>query len=92
MFHLILTTMSKIQISTIEKTANVQVIELDAKFVATIVRLQQRVRNSLCENQIIGSPWETVHEDVDEFFTDMTNALLEENEPSFKTICNERPV
>ena len=81
--------MSKIQISTIEKTANVQVIELDAKFVAAVVRLQQRVRNGLFEKHIIGSPWESLHEDVDEFFTDMTNALLEENEPSFKAMSEE---
>lgn len=85
MFHLILTTMSKIQISTIEKTANVQVIELDAKFVATVVRLQQRVRNTIEGGGDIGDALIA----ADEFLTDMSNAMLEEDEPSYKTNCEE---
>ena len=80
--------MSKIQISTIEKTANVQVIELDAKFVATIVRLQHRVRFTVECGGDIGDTLIA----VDEFLTDMSNAMLEEDEQSFKTICKERPV
>jgi len=35
--------MKKIQISTIEKVANVQVIELDAAFIARAVRLQAKL-------------------------------------------------
>jgi hypothetical protein len=80
--------MSKIQISTIEKTANVQVIELDAKFVATVIRLQQRVRNTIEGGGDVGDALIA----ADEFLTDMSNAMLEEDEPSFKTNCGERPV
>lgn len=78
--------MSKIQISTIEKTANVQVIELDAKFVATVVRLQHRVRYT---TECGGDIGDTLIA-VDEFLTDMSNAMLEEDEPSFKTIKSDR--
>jgi hypothetical protein len=35
--------MKKIQISTIEKVANVQVIELNASFIARVVRLQAQL-------------------------------------------------
>lgn len=77
--------MSKIQISTIEKTANVQVIELDAKFVATVVRLQHRVRYAVECGDDIGDTLIA----ADEFLTDMSNAMLEEDEPSFKAMSEE---
>ena len=35
--------MKKIQISTIEKMANVQIIELNASFIARVVRLQAKL-------------------------------------------------
>lgn len=35
--------MKKIQISTIEKVANVQIIELNASFIARVVRLQAQL-------------------------------------------------
>ena len=35
--------MKKIQVSTIEKMANVQVIELNASFIARVVRLQAKL-------------------------------------------------
>jgi hypothetical protein len=35
--------MKKIQITTIEKTANVQIIELNASFIARVVRLQAQL-------------------------------------------------
>lgn len=59
--------MKKIQVSTIEKMANVQVIELNASFIARVVRLQAQLEplvNSITRTKRRYNDDEKKYEDV----------------------------
>lgn len=76
--------MKKIQITTIEKMANVQVIELNASFIARVVRLQAKLEPVLIDAKHAKTKYNEVIQKREEILDEKGNKTYE-----YKTIPSE---
>ena len=76
--------MKKIQITTIEKVANVQVIELDASFIARVVRLQAKLEPVLVDAKRVKSRYNETTQKREEVLDENGNKTYE-----YRTIPSE---
>lgn len=76
--------MKKIQITTIEKVANVQVIELNASFIARVVRLQVKLEPILVDAKRVKTKYNEITQKREEILDEKGNKTYE-----YKTIPSE---
>ena len=76
--------MKKIQVTTIEKMASVQVIELNASFIAKVVRLQAKLEPILVDAKRVKTRYNEVTQKREEVLDEKGNKVYE-----YKTIPSE---
>lgn len=76
--------MKKIQITTIEKMASVQVIELNASFIAKVVRLQAKLEPILVDAKRVKTRYNEVTQKREEMLDEKGNKIYE-----YRTIPSE---
>ena len=76
--------MKKIQITTIEKMASVQVIELNASFIAKVVRLQAKLEPILVDAKRVKTRYNEVTQKREEILDEKGNKIYE-----YRTIPSE---
>lgn len=76
--------MKKIQVTTIEKMASVQVIELDASFIAKVVRLQAKLEPILVDAKRVKTRYNEVTQKREEMQDEKGNKIYE-----YRTIPSE---
>jgi shikimate kinase len=76
--------MKKIQVTTIEKMASVQVIELNASFIAKVVRLQAKLEPILVDAKRVKTRYNEVTQKREEILDEKGNKVYE-----YKTIPSE---
>jgi len=69
--------MKKIQVSTIEKMANVQIIELNASFIARVVRLQAKLEPILIDAKRVKSRYNDTTQKREEVLDENGNKTYE---------------
>lgn len=76
--------MKKIQVTTIEKMASVQVIELNASFIAKVVRLQAKLEPVLVDAKRVKTRYNEVTQKREEVLDEKGNKVYE-----YRTIPSE---
>lgn len=76
--------MKKIQITTIEKMASVQAIELNASFIAKVVRLQAKLEPVLVDAKRVKTRYNEVTQKREEILDEKGNKVYE-----YRTIPSE---
>jgi shikimate kinase len=76
--------MEKIQITTIEKMASVQIIELNASFIAKVVRLQAKLEPVLVDAKRVKTKYNELTQKREEVLDEKGNKVYE-----YKTIPSE---
>ena len=76
--------MKKIQITTIEKMASVQIIELNASFIARVVRLQAKLEPVLVDAKRVKTKYNELTQKREEVLDEKGNKVYE-----YKTIPSE---
>jgi len=76
--------MKKIQVTTIEKMANVQIIELNASFIAKVVRLQAKLEPILIDAKRVKSRYNDTTQKREEVLDENGNKTYE-----YRTIPSE---
>lgn len=76
--------MKKIQVTTIEKMANVQIIELNASFIAKVVRLQAKLEPVLIDAKRVKSRYNDATQKREEVLDENGNKTYE-----YRTIPSE---
>ena len=76
--------MKKIQVTTIEKMASVQVIELNASFIAKVVRLQAKLEPILVDAKRVKTRYNEVTQKREEMLDEKGNKIYE-----YRTIPSE---
>lgn len=76
--------MKKIQVTTIEKMASVQVIELNASFIAKVVRLQAKLEPVLVDAKRVKTRYNEVTQKREEILDEKGNKVYE-----YRTIPSE---
>lgn len=76
--------MKKIQVTSIKKEANVQIIELDASFIARVVRLQAKLEPVLVDAKRVKTKYNELTQKREEVLDEKGNKVYE-----YKTIPSE---
>lgn len=76
--------MKKIQVTSIEKMANVQIIELNASFIARVVRLQAKLEPVLVDAKRVKTKYNELTQKREEVLDENGNKTYE-----YKTIPSE---
>lgn len=81
--------MKKIQVTSIKKEANVQIIELDASFIARVVRLQAKLEPVLVDAKRVKTKYNEVTQKREEVLDEKGNKTYEYRAIDSKLVVDE---
>ena len=81
--------MKKIQVTSIKKEANVQIIELDASFIARVVRLQAKLEPFLVDAKRVKTKYNELTQKREEVLDEKGNKTYEYRAIDSKLVVDE---